>query len=457
MTPASAPVVGPAVREAKMLARWVALDGLPRVAVRREARRGDPQARLIIDPSLRDDAQDVWEQIRARGPVTRAAVSAITADHQVCHDVLRSDGFRVVSMGQQLPGLLRRIEQHTRTGSLHPVQAPSLLSVEPPQHTRYRTLVSSVFTARAVAALRDRVQVTADALLDALERRRAATGADVVDVVEAYCAKLPVAVISEILGVPEADREAVLRFGEDAAPSLDFVLPWRQFRRTERGLVAFDTWLGGHIERLRRDPGEDLLSQLIAATDGEGRLDDHELRATAGLVLAAGFETTVNLLGNGTWLLLRHPEQLERLRADPSLWSTAVDEALRLESPVQMTARIARADTVLRDVPVARGDMVILLLAAANRDPQVFPDPLTFDVGRRNAARHLAFSGGRHYCLGAALARAEGEVGLRTLFERYPDLALEGRGRRRSTRVLKGFASLPVRLGRPAGVPAGGR
>ena len=272
--------------------------------------------------------------------------------------------------------------------------------------------------------------------------------ADVVDVVEAYCAKLPVAIISDILGVPPEDREAVLRFGEDAAPSLDFILPWPQFRRTERGLVAFDAWLSGHIERLRRRPGDDLLSQLIAATDGEGRLDDHELRATAGLVLAAGFETTVNLLGNGIWLLLRHPDQLARLRADPSLWPTAVDEALRLESPVQMTARIAREDTELGGVTMARGDMVILLLAAANRDPAVFEDPTVFDVGRPNAGRHLAFSGGRHFCLGAALARAEGEVGLRTLVERYPDLALAGEGRRRSTRVLKGFASLPVRLGR---------
>lgn len=433
-----------------MVARWAALDGIPRVAIKRAARQGDPQARLIIDPALRDDANEVWDEVRSRGRVTRAAVSAITTDHKIAFDVLRSDGFRVVSMGEQLPGLLGLVERNTRTGALHPVQAPSLLSVEPPTHTRYRALVSSVFTARAVAALRDQVQVTADALLDALERRRAATGTDVVDLVEAYCSKLPVAIISDILGVPEQERDRVLQFGEAVAPSLDFVLPWRQFRRTELGLVGFDAWLSGHIARLRKNPGTDLMSQLIAATDGEGRLDDLELRATAGLVLAAGFETTVNLLGNGTWLLLRHPEQLALLREEPSHWSTAVDEALRLESPVQMTARIARRDTTLGDEPIARGDMVILLLAAANRDPAVFDDPLTFDVTRRNAGRHLAFSGGRHFCLGAALARAEGEVGLKTLFDRYPDLALAGPGERRSTRVLKGFASLPVRLGAAA-------
>ncbi len=452
MSAVQTPVVGPVIREARMFTRWAALDGIPRVAIRRAAKQGDPQARLIIDSSLRDDASEVWDQVRERGRIVRTAVSAITTDHGIAFEALRSDDFRVVSMGEQLPGLLGAIEKNTRTGALHPVQAPSLLSVEPPQHTRYRTLVSSVFTARAVAQLRDQVQVTADALLDALERRRAATGAEVVDLVDAYCSKLPVAIISDILGVPEAEREKVLQFGEAVAPSLDFVLPWRVFRHTEQGLVGFDAWLSGHIARLRRNPGDDLMSQLIAATDGEGRLDDQELRATAGLVLAAGFETTVNLLGNGTWLLLQHPEQLALLREDPARWSTAVDEALRMESPVQMTARIARRDTTLGGEPIAKGEMVILLLAAANRDPAVFDDPLRFDVTRRNAARHLAFSGGRHYCLGAALARAEGEVGLRTLFDRYPDLALAEGGRRRSTRVLKGFATLPVRLGERAHV-----
>ena len=446
MSVADAPVVGPVVREARMLTRWAALDGIPRVAIKRAARQGDPQARLIVDASLRDDASGVWDEVRARGRVIRTAVSAITTDHAIAFEVLRSDEFRVVSMGEQLPGLLDAIEKNTRTGALHPVQAPSLLSVEPPEHTRYRTLVSSVFTARAVAQLRDKVQVTADGLLDALERRRAATGAEVVDLVEAYCSKLPVAIISDILGVPEDERDVVLRFGEQVAPSLDFVLPWRQFRCTERGLVGFDAWLSGHIARLRANPGTDLLSQLIAATDGEGRLDDLELRATAGLVLAAGFETTVNLLGNGTWLLARHPDQLALLREDPARWSTAVDEALRLESPVQMTARIAKHATTLAGEPIQRGEMVILLLAAANRDPRVFEDPLRFDVTRKNAGRHLAFSGGRHFCLGAALARAEGEVGLRTLFERYPDLTLAPGAQRRSTRVLKGFATLPVRL-----------
>ena len=189
------------------------------------------------------------------------------------------------------------------------------------------------------------------------------------------------------------------------------------------------------------------MSQLIEAADGGVRLDESELRAVAGLVLAAGFETTVNLLGNGIRLLLNSPDQLAALHEDPSLWPNAVEEILRLDSPVQLTARVALRDTEIAGVQVQAGEIVIICLAAANRDPEVFSDPHRFDVRRPNAGRHLAFSGGRHFCLGAALARIEGEVGLRSFFEQFPDAQLAGDGRRRDTRVLRGWSQLPVRLG----------
>ena len=192
------------------------------------------------------------------------------------------------------------------------------------------------------------------------------------------------------------------------------------------------------------------MSQLIEASEGGVRLDQTELRAVAGLVLAAGFETTVNLLGNGIRLLLNHPDQLEILAEDPSLWPGAVEEILRLESPVQLTARVARGDTVVAGTSVKRGELVVIYLAAANRDPMVFDDPQRFDVRRPNAGKHLAFSGGRHFCLGAALARIEGEVGLRQFFTHFPDVQLAGAGLRRDTRVLRGWVQLPVRLGSAA-------
>jgi cytochrome P450 len=435
----------------KMRARWVVLHGLGRFATRRWAAQGDPQARLISDPSVRENPYPIYEEIRARGDLSPTRLGFISASHAVAHSVLRSDDFRTTSVSASVLPRLQWIERNTRTGALHPLEPPSLLSVEPPTHTRYRTLVSSVFTARAVAAMRGDIEAVAHRLLDELSRE---TGP--VDIVERYCAKLPVAIISDILGVSDTDRELVLEFGDHVAPSLDFALPYRQFLTVERGLVAFDSWLGAHIAKLRREPGDDLMSKLIQASADGQHLTDEEIRATAGLVLAAGFETTVNLLGNGVRLLTDHPDQLEILRADPDRWPNAVDEILRLESPVQLTGRVANRDVEVAGHPVAKDSFLVMTLAGANRDPAVFADPDTLDVRRENASRHLAFSGGRHFCLGAALARAEGEVGLRTLFDRFPHLAAAGPGARRPTRVLRGWASLPVRLGTASVTPTAG-
>lgn len=424
---------------------WLSLHAVVRSAANVSARRGDPQARFVADPAVRADPVAFYDELRAQGPLVRARVSCLTVDHAVAHELLRSEDFRVISVGANLPGPLRWLERRTRADVLHPLLPPSLLAVEPPEHTRYRKTVSSVFTARAVTALQGQVEDTAVALLDELS----GTGG-VVDVVEQYCSQLPVSIISDILGVPDEDRPKVLEYGELAAPSLDFGLGWSQYQSVQHGLEAFNTWLGMHLQRLRDDPGDTLMSQLIEASADGVRLNETELRAVAGLVLAAGFETTVNLLGNGIRMLLSAPDQLAALTADPSLWPNAVEEILRLDSPVQLTARVARNDTVVAGTPVRRGEMVVIYLAAANRDPKVFADPHRFDVTRPNAGRHLAFSGGRHFCLGAALARTEGEVGLRRFFTHFPEAQLAGEGTRRDTRVLRGWAHLPIRLGSPA-------
>jgi len=426
---------------------WLSLHGVIRTGAKWSASRGDPQARFVADPSVRTNPVPFYEELRAQGPLIRARVSYLTVDHAVAFELLRSDDFRVVSVGKSLPAPLRWLEQRTRTDLLHPLLPPSLLAVEPPEHTRYRKTVSSVFTSRAVAALRDQVDGTAAALLTDL------SGTDgVVDIVGRYCAQLPVAIISEILGVPAADRERILQFGELAAPSLDFGLDWHQYQTVQRGLAGFNDWLTAHLDALRADPGDDLMSQLIDASEGGVRLNEIELKAIAGLVLAAGFETTVNLLGNGIRMLINAPDQLAVLAADPSLWPNAVEEILRLDSPVQLTARVARTDTVVAGTTVRRGEMVVIYLAGANRDPAVFPDPHTFDVRRPGAGKHLSFSGGRHFCLGAALARTEGEAGLRRFFTHFPDAQLAGEGTRRDTRVLRGWAQLPITLGSDARV-----
>jgi cytochrome P450 len=429
----------------KQRLHWLALHGFVRGVALIGARRGDPQARLIADPTVKRDPVPFYEEVRARGRLVRTRVGYLTADHRIGHELLRSDDFRVLSIGSSLPALVRWLERRTRDDLLHPLRPPSLLAVEPPDHTRYRKTVSSVFTPRAVAALRDGVAQTATTLLDQLAGEPGA-----VDIVDRYCTRLPVAIISDILGVPDPDRRHVLEFGELAAPSLDFGLTWAQYQRVQRGIAGFNSWLGEHLRQLRRTPSDNLMSQLIQTVENgseETHLDEIELQAIAGLVLAAGFETTVNLLGNGIRMLLDAPEHLRTLSHHPDLWPNAVEEILRLESPVQLTARLALADTDVAGTSIQEGELVIVYLAAANRDPAVFTDPHRFDIERANAGRHLAFSGGRHFCLGAALARAEAEVGLRTFFDRFPEARPAGAGRRRDTRVLRGWSRLPVALG----------
>jgi cytochrome P450 len=428
----------------KQRLHWLAMHGFIRGVAKIGVRRGDMQARLIADPAVAADPASFCDELHARGPLVRSRVGYLVVDHGLIHGLLRSDDFRVLQLGSNLPAPVRWLERRSRDDLLHPLREPSLLATEPPDHTRYRKTVSAVFTSRAVAALRDRVEETAANLLDELASE------SVVDIVGRYCSLLPVAIISDILGVPEKDRSRVLRFGELAAPSLDVGVPWRQYRTVQQGIAGFDAWLVEHLRQLRRAPGDDLMSQLIQAADsgeGETYLDERELTAIAALVLAAGFETTVNLLGNGIRMLLDAPEQLDMLRERPELWPNAVEEMLRLDSPVQLTVRKAVNDVELMGKRVGRGDVVLLYLAAANRDPSVFEHPHRFDIERANAGRHLAFSGGRHFCLGAALARAEGEVGLRTFFDRFPDVRAAGAGIRRDTRVLRGWSSLPVALG----------
>jgi cytochrome P450 len=437
---------------------WLAMHGFVRGVAAIGLRRGDIQARLIADPAVAADPVPFCDELHALGPMVKSRIGYLAIDHAVTHSLLRSDDFRVLVLGSNLPAPVRWLERRARDDLLHPLREPSLLAVEPPDHTRYRKTVSAVFTSRAVAALRDRVEETAANLLDEL-----ANESGVVDIVGRYCSQLPVAIISEILGVPERDRSRVLQFGELAAPSLDFGLPWRQYRRVQQGIAGFNFWLVDHLQQLRRTPGDDLMSQMIQTAESgcaETQLNENELIAIAALVLAAGFETTVNLLGNGIRMLLDTPEHLDTLRERPELWPNAVEEILRLDSPVQLTVRKALNDVELAGRQIERGDVVLLYLAAANRDPSVFPDPHRFDIERPNAGKHLAFSGGRHFCLGAALARAEGEVGLRAFFDRFPDVRAAGAGTRRDTRVLRGWSTLPVSLGRarsmaPIASPAG--
>lgn len=427
----------------KPAVRWGVEHGLQRGALHRAAKHGDMQGRLVEEAAARPTPElaGFFDEVRAGGPLVRTRFTRLTADHAVVKEALTSADLHA---GFPSTGLrsLTRLAEWSQNEIVHPVKAPSLLAVDGPDHARYRKLVTKVFTVRAVEALRGRVESIAADLLDEL----ADSGHDTVEMVEQYCSRLPVMVIAEILGVPDRDHDRVRGYGAAAAPSLDLGLSWRTFRAVDAGLAEFDRWLEEHLESLRRDPGDDLMSKLAVTRDEEGGLDARELKSTAGLVLAAGFETTVNLLGNAIVALDAHPEQRDLLVAEPDRWPNAVEEVLRYDPPVLLTGRMAGRRTTIAGQSVEEGTVVVALLAGANRDPQVFDDPHTFDVTRENARDHMAFSAGRHYCLGAALAKMEGEVGLRMLYERYPNLRVEPGARRRSTRILRGFERLPVRL-----------
>ncbi|MCA1675372.1 MAG: cytochrome P450 [Actinobacteria bacterium] len=429
--------------------RWLVRHGLIRRTVTRQMRTGDLGARLMMDPALREDPYPVYDRLRAQGRVVPSGISLISAHHDVCTAALRSPDFGQMRM-DRIPGPIGLAVKFGGRQVLGPVEPPSMLVTDPPVHTRYRKLVARAFTARAVAALRSRVEEIAEELLDeiaeSIPQTRPDAGAARVDLVTRYASLLPATVIAEMLGAPVAMRRQFLAWGTGASLSLDAGLSYRDFRRSEEDLTALHRWMLGHFEEVRRAPREDILSTLVAAHDEGGQLSTDELSSIAMLLLAAGFETTVNLLGNGAVVLLRHPEQLDLLRAQPQRWANAVEEILRYDSPVQRTIRVALRDTELAGRRVRAGTPIVLLLGGANRDPAVFGDPGRFDIQRGEARENLAFSSGIHYCVGAALARVEGEVGLQALFRRFPDLALAGPPHRRPTRVLRGYDAIPVNL-----------
>jgi cytochrome P450 len=421
--------------------RWVVRHGLVRRTVHKQMRAGDLGSRLMLDPAIREDPYPYYRQLYERGRIVPSWLALVSAHHDVCLTVLRSPDFGQVRL-DRLSTPFRLAMKFSGRAPLGPIEPPSMLVMDPPEHTRYRRLVTRAFSTRAVAALRTRVEKIAEQLLDEI------TGADgaTVDLVARYASLLPATVIAEMLGAPVGMRRQFLDWGAGASLSLDIGLSYRDFRRCEHAIGALQQWMLGHFAQIRRAPRDDILNALVAVHDEGGQLSTDELSSIAMLLLAAGFETTVNLLGNGAVLLLRHPDQLDVLRAQPARWAHAVEEILRYDSPVQRTGRVALRDTKVAGQRVRAGSLVILVLGGANRDPAVFADPDRFDVQRAEAGEHVSFSSGIHYCLGAALARMEGEIGLQALFRRFPGLTLAGAPHRRPTRVLRGYDAIPVSL-----------
>lgn len=312
----------------------------------------------------------------------------------------------------------------------------SMLENEPPVHTRLRRLVAAGFSRGQVERLRPRVAAVAGELADGMS--------GTVDLLPAYAEPLPVAVIAALLGVPDSDRGLLRPWSNAIVKLYEYrVLPEARVA-AEAAAAEYVAYVRSLIAYRRRAPGDDLLSSLISLRDADGsRLSEDELVATAVLLQMAGHEASVNVVGNGVLALLRHPDQLARLRADPALLERCVEELIRYDSPLQLFERTAKEDVSVAGLPLRAGQKVAALLGAANRDPAVFADPDRLDVGRA-VNPHLGFGAGIHFCLGAPLARVELQVSLATLLARFPRLELAGEPVRRPEFVLRGLATLPV-------------
>jgi cytochrome P450 len=317
----------------------------------------------------------------------------------------------------------------------------SMLDRDPPDHTRLRGLVSKAFTPKALERLRPDIQRLVDGLLDQVD------GHGEMDLIDEFAYPLPVNVICDMLGVPVKDHERFKQWGLDIARGLDAIMlpPDSEVgQRSIAGRRALAQYFRELIAQRRAAPRDDMLSALIAAEEAGDKLNEEELLATCILLLVAGHETTVNLIGNGTLALLRHPAELRRLRDDPGIIGTAVEELLRFDGPVQRTARIPSEDIVVGGRTIPKGELVMPFLGAADRDPAQFPDPQRLDLTRADN-RHIAFGLGIHFCLGAPLARMEGQIAINTLLKRLPKLALAtDKPEFRQSLTLRGLQSLPV-------------
>ncbi|GAB4516480.1 MAG: cytochrome P450 [Anaerolineae bacterium] len=398
----------------------------------------------LWERSTRANTHVIYAQIRREDPVHRAIGPSsgnpiwFLTRYEDCTNFLKDQRF-----GKELWDALPR-EKTEKWGSPPPEDDPfaavnyHLLELDPPDHTRLRALVHKAFTPRMVENLRPRIQQIADDLLGDIGPHGE------IDLIERFAFPLPIIVIAEMLGIPPADRERfrdwtkTLLFGADVMQG-------------QMAVMEFVGYMHDQIDQRIANPRDDLLTGLIQAEEDGNQLTRMELLSMIFLLLVAGHETTVNLIGNGTLALMRHPDQMRKLQANPELIRNAVEEMLRYDGPVETTTlRWAFEDVLMGDKVIEAGDMVLAALHAANRDPAVFDDPDTFDITRDfTHAKHIAFGNGIHYCLGAPLARLEGTIAINALLKHAPGLELNTELERlvwNKSMLLHGLESLPVRF-----------
>ncbi|HMS90555.1 MAG TPA: cytochrome P450 [Acidimicrobiales bacterium] len=395
-----------------------------------------------FEPGYYDDPYRQYAQLREHDPVHRSDLGPwlITRWADV-HTVLRRPGTSVDE--RNLPEGRRRRDRLVEIDPKRANRAShAILNIDPPDHTRLRKLVSKAFTPRAVERIRARTAELTDEILDDLARRN-----EPVDLIADLAFPLPFQVISELLGMPEGDRDQLRAWSHTLTQVLDPLLVMEHAEAIVEASDRMVEVVTAAIAWKRQRDDDDLLSALIRAEDDGDVLSDHELIDNVTLLYLAGHETTVNLIGNGTNALLDHRDQLERLVADPTLDANAVEELLRFDSPVQFSRRIALEPFEVDGHRVEPGQMVMTGLGAANRDPAKFgPDAEQLDLSRADAREHVSFGSGVHHCLGAALARLEGQEGIGRLVRRFPQMERAADPVHNQRLVLRGYDHLPVML-----------
>lgn len=404
-----------------------------RTLVRGYALLGDPYAGVMASPPNRDP-YPMYEKVRAKGDMVRSRMGAyVTPSREICDSVLRDNRFVTATFDEASMVPITLVKDGEKI--VNPVQ-DSFLMKNPPDHTRLRKLVQPFFTPRA---LKDRTASIQKIVTDHLDRL-----GDRFDVVGEFASQVPIQVIADLLGVPDENKDLFARWGSSLAETLDGVWSHQQLKDLHATIIEYNDFIDVLIDERRRNPQDDIVSHLVQEHHDLSRED---LVATTGLLLFAGFETTVNLISNGVLKAFENPHTIAPLSQSPEYAEGFVEEVLRLDPPVQYTIRWPKERLELAGVSLPKGMPVMLMLAAANRDPRVFDDPLVFDPTRSNAREHLAFSAGIHYCIGAGLSRIEGTLALHELFKRFPNLAADGPVTRRRSKLIRGALRLPVRAG----------
>ena len=396
--------------------------------------------KIRFNPFLPDfyiNPYPTYRQLQTEDPVHLSAIGAwIITSYTDVAKALRDP--RLSSKPSEISSYSQRQQGSSLVGSFI---SDILFFRDPPDHTRLRRLIGKVFNTRVVEEMRPRIQEIVNELIKQIEEKGD------LDIIADFAKPLPVTVISQILGIPVEDRYQLKQWSYWLGYIFDPMKASDVSQQLTQSIVEFREYLTGLIAKRRQKPENDLITALIQARDEQDKLSEEELLVTCMLLFASGEETTVNLIGNGVLSLLRHPDQLEKLRQNPSLIQSAVEELLRYESPLQISGRTAIENIEIGGKLIKKGPPVFLILGAANRDPAQYHSPDQLDITRTNN-NHFAFGDGIHYCMGAALARTQGQIAINTLVQKLPNLKLQtNKLEWRENVFLRGLKKLPVSFG----------